>query len=132
MQIMSTTTKNPQSNIFRKVPLQPDHKRLLGFTTRFHTSKIQEVHYHRSNFKINFTFSQIRFCVQLQKVVEIFFVCACLWFVAVVSFVWVFICLFVLVCFVIFGVGFFCWFGLVLYHKKCWVFITNSHQLGLC
>lgn len=64
---MSTTTDNPQSNIFRKVPLLPDHKHLLGFTSGIHTSKIQEMHYHISNFKITITFSQIPFSVQLLK-----------------------------------------------------------------
>lgn len=64
---MSTTTDKPQSNIFRKVTLLPDHEHLLDFTSRIHTPKIQDVHYHKSNFKIAITFSQIPFSVQVLK-----------------------------------------------------------------
>lgn len=56
---MNTTTyDNPQINIFGKVPPLPDHKHLLGFMTRIHTSNILEVHYYISNFKITITFPQ--------------------------------------------------------------------------
>lgn len=67
IQYMSTTTDKPQSNIFRKVALLPDHKHLLDFPSRIHIPKIQDVRYHKSNFKIIITFLQIPFSVQVLK-----------------------------------------------------------------
>lgn len=64
---MSTTTDKPQSNVFRKVALLPDHKHWLDFTSRILIPKIQDVHYHKSIFKITITFSQIPFSVQVLK-----------------------------------------------------------------
>lgn len=67
IQFMSTTTDKPQNNLSRKVALLPDHKHLLDFTSGIHILKIQDVHYHKSNFKITITFSQIPFSVQVLK-----------------------------------------------------------------
>lgn len=66
-QFMSTTTDKPQSNTFRKVALLPDHKHLFDFPSRIHIPKIQDVCYHKSNFKITLTFLQIPFSVQVLK-----------------------------------------------------------------